>query len=108
MGHIEWDSRDFFGLTSATLEFASLGKAKSNADKSREALRDRSATTSRSASTNVLMLKVGPIASIPGKSRPGMPISKTLRDGVFKLPWALAETVKAASAFPLKPPVKAC
>jgi len=55
-----------------------------------------------------LMLKEGPIESSPGNSSPGRPIAKISMDGVSKVPWALAETLKMPEAPPVRPPVKAC
>ena len=54
------------------------------------------------------MLKVGPTESIPGKSSPGRPTSKSLRSGLWKEPLASAVTLKVAEASPERPPVKAC
>ena len=67
----------------------------------------RSAVTPSSATAFALMLKEGPTERIPGKLSPGRPSSKSVRSGVWKLPLALAPTLKVAEASPERPPVKA-
>ena len=53
------------------------------------------------------MLKDGPTDIIPGKSSPGSLTSKSLTSGVWKVPLALALTLKIAETFPENPAVKA-
>ena len=78
-----------------------------NSGKEIEAVTEMSAVIPSSATAFALMLKVGPTASIPGKSSPGRPISKIVRSGVWRDPLALAPTLKVAEASPERPPVKA-
>ena len=78
-----------------------------NSGKEIEAVTEMSAVIPSSATAFALMLNLGPIVSIPGKLIPPRLISKRVRSGVWKLPLALALTLKVAEAFPVSPPVKA-
>jgi len=71
------------------------------------AVTETSAVIPSSAFAFALMLKEGPTEIIPGKLSPGRPISKSVKSGVSKVPFALAITLKVAEASPERPPVKA-
>ena len=104
---IEGDSRVSFGFTLAELSPSEAGKVNWTSGKEIEAVTEISATTPSSAFAFALMLKEGPTESIPGKLSPGRPISKSFTSGVWKVPLALALTLKVAEASPERPPVKA-
>ena len=105
--YIERDVRASFGLTLAELSPSEAGKVNRTSGIEIEAPTEISATIPRSAFAFALMLKEGPTETIPGKSSPGRPTSKSLTSGVWKVPWALASTLKVADTSPERAPVKA-
>ena len=78
-----------------------------NSGKEIEAVTEILAVVIRSASAFALMLKVGLTVTIPGISSPLRLVSKTVRFGVWKLPVALATTLKVAETSPVSPTLKA-